>query len=158
MVAPANRRERAPALRYDTFRIPAFKPSPVGEGGELASPDEALPHFMRRIRLTTQKNNHPPGWLFFGGDNCESAAPRERHTECLHLQRRRGIGMFICAARASVYILVDSMLEAPRKKITTLPGGCFLVETTGIEPVTPCMSSKYSNQLSYASVCRVDLL
>ncbi len=27
----------------------------------------------------------------------------------------------------------------------------FLVETTGIEPVTPCMSSKYSNQLSYAS-------
>ena len=30
---------------------------------------------------------------------------------------------------------------------------CFfvLVETTGIEPVTPCMSSKYSNQLSYAS-------
>ncbi len=27
-----------------------------------------------------------------------------------------------------------------------------MVETTGIEPVTPCMSSKYSNQLSYASV------
>ena len=27
----------------------------------------------------------------------------------------------------------------------------FMVETTGIEPVTPCMSSKYSNQLSYAS-------
>lgn len=30
-----------------------------------------------------------------------------------------------------------------------------LVETTGIEPVTSCMSSKHSNQLSYASeVCR----
>ena len=28
----------------------------------------------------------------------------------------------------------------------------FVMETTGIEPVTPCMSSKYSNQLSYASV------
>ena len=28
----------------------------------------------------------------------------------------------------------------------------YLVETTGLEPVTPCMSSKYSNQLSYASV------
>ena len=28
----------------------------------------------------------------------------------------------------------------------------FLVETTGLEPVTPCMSSKYSDQLSYASV------
>ena len=28
----------------------------------------------------------------------------------------------------------------------------FSMETTGIEPVTPCMSSKYSNQLSYASV------
>ena len=30
--------------------------------------------------------------------------------------------------------------------------GVFVVETTGIEPVTPCMSSKYSNQLSYASI------
>ena len=27
----------------------------------------------------------------------------------------------------------------------------FMVETTGLEPVTPCMSSKYSDQLSYAS-------
>ena len=27
-----------------------------------------------------------------------------------------------------------------------------LVETSGLEPLTPCMSSKYSNQLSYASV------
>ena len=30
-----------------------------------------------------------------------------------------------------------------------------VMETTGIEPVTPCMSSKYSNQLSYASVTLV---
>ena len=28
----------------------------------------------------------------------------------------------------------------------------YLVETSGLEPLTPCMSSKYSNQLSYASV------
>ena len=28
----------------------------------------------------------------------------------------------------------------------------FLVETAGFEPATPCMSSKYSNHLSYASV------
>ena len=27
----------------------------------------------------------------------------------------------------------------------------LLVETSGLEPLTPCMSSKYSNQLSYAS-------
>ena len=27
-----------------------------------------------------------------------------------------------------------------------------MVETTGIEPVTSCMSSMHSNQLSYASV------
>ena len=31
----------------------------------------------------------------------------------------------------------------------------FLVETTGIEPVTSCMSSKHSNQLSYASATGV---
>ncbi len=28
----------------------------------------------------------------------------------------------------------------------------LLVETIGIEPMTPCMSSRYSNQLSYASI------
>lgn len=32
---------------------------------------------------------------------------------------------------------------------------CFcMVETTGFEPVTSCMSSKHSNQLSYASAFR----
>ena len=30
-------------------------------------------------------------------------------------------------------------------------GFSVLVETAGLEPVTPCMSSRYSNQLSYAS-------
>ena len=76
--------------------------------------------------------------MFFGGDNCESAAPRERHTECLRLQRRRGIGMFICAARASVYILVDSLLAAPPKKQPPSRVVVFLVETTGtITPISP---------------------
>ena len=37
------------------------------------------------------------------------------------------------------------------KKIPVPQNEDFLVETTGLEPVTPCMSSKYSNQLSYAS-------
>ena len=27
-----------------------------------------------------------------------------------------------------------------------------MVETTGVEPVTSCMSSRHSNQLSYASI------
>ena len=35
---------------------------------------------------------------------------------------------------------------------TVLKDISLIMETTGIEPVTPCMSSKYSNQLSYASV------
>ena len=30
--------------------------------------------------------------------------------------------------------------------------GFFMVETVGIEPTTPCMSSMYSNHLSYASM------
>ena len=40
-----------------------------------------------------------------------------------------------------------------RDKKERHPIGCrsFLVETTGIEPVTSCMSSMHSNQLSYAS-------
>lgn len=32
---------------------------------------------------------------------------------------------------------------------------CLLVETDGFEPSTPCMSSMYSNQLSYASTIRL---
>ncbi len=35
---------------------------------------------------------------------------------------------------------------------TTALAMVSMVETTGIEPVPPCMSSKYSNQLSYASI------
>ena len=39
-----------------------------------------------------------------------------------------------------------------KKKSTVLHTMLFLlVETSGLEPLTPCMSSKYSNQLSYAS-------
>ena len=37
------------------------------------------------------------------------------------------------------------------KKILVLKNEDFLVETDGFEPSTPCMSSMYSNHLSYAS-------
>ena len=68
-------------------------------------------------------------------------------------------GGFICAARAAAYILVDSDAKASATQKRPPYWVVFrVVETTGIEPVTPCMSSKYSNQLSYASVCRVGLL
>ena len=42
-------------------------------------------------------------------------------------------------------------------KAKKAPQGCFfvLVETSGLEPLTPCMSSKYSNQLSYASLTQI---
>ena len=69
------------------------------------------------------------------------------------------VGGSICAADAAAYIPVntDAKVSTTQK---APPVGCFFcgVETTGIEPVTPCMSSKYSNQLSYASVCRMGLL
>lgn len=34
--------------------------------------------------------------------------------------------------------------------------GTGLVETVGLEPMTPCMSSKCSNQLSYASIYNIE--
>ena len=51
------------------------------------------------------------------------------------------------------------ILHAPQARFIekvhlALQDGLFLVETIGIEPMTPCMSSMYSNQLSYASVQR----
>ena len=46
----------------------------------------------------------------------------------------------------------DSVATAKTKDGMAMPSRLlFLVETTGIEPVTSCMSSKHSNQLSYAS-------
>ena len=47
----------------------------------------------------------------------------------------------------------EQVRAVPQKMNKSTQMGAFvhLVETTGLEPVTPCMSSKYSNQLSYAS-------
>ena len=44
------------------------------------------------------------------------------------------------------------------KKTDKLKLVCFLVETAELESATPCMSSKYSNQLSYASVFAFDII
>ena len=48
--------------------------------------------------------------------------------------------------------LLRSSKSSPKQKRTSLTSVFVLVETTGIEPVTSCMSSMHSNQLSYASV------
>ena len=55
--------------------------------------------------------------------------------------------------------MVNSVVTADSAyEKTTAFAMVFMVETTGIEPVTPCMSSKYSNQLSYASkLCVVNV-
>ena len=53
------------------------------------------------------------------------------------------------------HIHAEREVVKPRFRQTKrTPRGCpfCLVETGGLEPLTPCMSSKYSNQLSYASV------
>ena len=50
----------------------------------------------------------------------------------------------------------DSSLSkfSSKNKERDKPSLSFLVETVELESTTPCMSSKYSNQLSYASICR----
>ena len=48
--------------------------------------------------------------------------------------------------------MIYQVCDLDKKKPHPVRMRFFLVETTGLEPVTPCMSSKYSNQLSYASV------
>ncbi len=53
--------------------------------------------------------------------------------------------LFCLKAKKSVPLLHQIIKAHPKVCLY------YLVETTGIEPVTPCMSSKYSNQLSYAS-------
>ena len=91
-----------------------------------------------------------------------------------HLRQRRNIIVrkhtsfavanatsFICApmmndvfrfAQNEVLALLEMMLclTAQMKKSRSEERD-FLVETVGLEPMTPCMSSKCSNQLSYAS-------
>ena len=48
--------------------------------------------------------------------------------------------------------LFRSNRSSPKEKRTALPSVFLLVETIGIEPMTSCMSSMHSNQLSYASI------
>ncbi len=66
-------------------------------------------------------------------------------SECIHC-----CIVSFCANKASSASWFKSYVVPTKKKRTHF--GVLLVETTGLEPVTPCMSSKYSNQLSYASV------
>ena len=45
---------------------------------------------------------------------------------------------------------------SPKEKTTCFYKSFFLlVRTSGLEPPTPCMSSKYSNQLSYALISNI---
>ena len=48
--------------------------------------------------------------------------------------------------------LAENAKQTQETILTSVFRGLEVVETTGFEPVTPCMSSKYSSQLSYASV------
>lgn len=51
-----------------------------------------------------------------------------------------------------LYFLLDHQLKNRTHCLLVLGSDFYvLVETTGIEPVTSCMSSKHSNRLSYAS-------
>ncbi len=61
---------------------------------------------------------------------------------------RYGTAVALPALLLAILGLVAVILKNKRTTEVVL---LFMVETTGIEPVTPCMSSKYSNQLSYAS-------
>ena len=46
----------------------------------------------------------------------------------------------------------EKQTNTPSFRWGIVSGACSdVVETSGLEPMTPCMSSKYSNQLSYAS-------
>ncbi len=55
--------------------------------------------------------------------------------------------------RVSGYHIEDISPVLQRTDIIekSTPRRAFLVETTGLEPVTPCTSSRCSSQLSYAS-------
>ena len=46
---------------------------------------------------------------------------------------------------------IEADIAKKQKSRMLMHSGFFMVETTRFELVTPCMSSKYSNQLSYAS-------
>ena len=57
-----------------------------------------------------------------------------------------------CNARGALITYQASFVGLDKNESDLERSLSFLVETTGIEPVTSCMSSKHSNQLSYASV------
>ena len=58
-------------------------------------------------------------------------------------------GLMIYTARCAA--MICQVCDLDKKKPHPVRMRFFLVETSGLEPLTPCMSSKYSSQLSYAS-------
>ena len=72
---------------------------------------------------------------------------KQKRASLRSLSMRMSIGWLGAIARV---VLVRLIIQ--KQKSTTMGAFFVLVETSGLEPLTPCMSSKYSNQLSYASV------
>ena len=66
---------------------------------------------------------------------------------------RQGTDKDACAGWGENYRIINGQQKNCCTCVILRKYSSFLfMETTGFEPVTPCMSSKYSNQLSYASL------
>ena len=101
-------------------------------------------YFTDKNKKSTAVGAHGDKWIL---------PPRRQYTSPCRLQAslmRSAAGM--CTTIRSSGTRWSSNAPVKNKKSTAVGAFLFLVETSGLEPLTPCMSSKYSNQLSYASV------
>ena len=110
------------------------KKAPLGVPETIKLVDNWILLFVGRARRMTQYTHHKGAYAnhFRARTGCEQSAfakPNANKTDSARWSSK----------------------ASPNKKGHFTGVLFYLVETSGLEPLTPCMSSKYSNQLSYAS-------
>ncbi len=115
---------------------------------------------VNRHNFTKQKNRQAAACRFF--DETSKLKFNLSLAEQSKLKTNHSIVVRSLAYRCTLPIigsgslpLVEHKKQNPNRLGSDLR---VLVETSGLEPLTPCMSSKYSNQLSYASENKIQYI
>ena len=112
-----------------------------------------FPHYTINPKFFQVKYSAPAECEIISFENCEISPAAYGFGRCemkfAHIREANISHLRSKYFTAKLFHLPEGQISLKKAKSYDL--AFFLVETTRFELVTPCMSSKYSNQLSYAS-------